>query len=78
MQADGSKDSVFPRIWAVDAVGIGANNREFLQPCSARSFLSWAQSHLEDGVTFQRSGWSKPWEVGLPSYVSYVPSSFAN
>ena len=26
-------DSLFPRIWAVDAVGMGANNKLFLTPC---------------------------------------------
>ena len=68
---NGSKDSLLPKIWAVEAVGIGARSNEFRQPCSARSFLNWAQSHLLLGVTFHRSGWSKPWEVGDPSYVSY-------
>merc|ERR1719197_1152462 len=70
LDVNGSKDSLLPRIWAVDAVGIGASNNELRQPCSARSLRSWAQSHREEGVTFHRSGWSSPWEVGDPSYVS--------
>merc|ERR1719263_458977 len=64
---NGSKDSLFPKIWAVEAVGIGARSNEFLHPCSARSLRNLAQSHLEEGVTFQRSGWSNPWDVGEPS-----------
>merc|ERR1719399_2612794 len=74
----GSKLSLLPRIWAVDAVGIGARRSELRQPCSARSRLSWAQSHLLLGVTFHRSGCNKPWDVGEPSYVSYVPCSLAS
>merc|ERR1711887_343919 len=47
----GSNDSLLPRIWAVDAVGIGASSSEFRHPCSAKSLRNLAQSHLEEGVT---------------------------
>ena len=30
-------DSLLPRIWAVEAVGIGASSRLFLTPCLSRN-----------------------------------------
>ena len=41
----GSNASVFPKIWAVDAVGIGATNKELRMPCCAR-FLKESQSYI--------------------------------
>lgn len=36
----GSKLSLFPRIYEVEAVGIGATSNEFLAPCSMTSFFN--------------------------------------
>ena len=46
-----SIDSLFPRICAVEAVGMGASRSEFLTPCCATRAFSADQSHREDGVT---------------------------
>lgn len=37
---------MYPSIWAVEAVGIGARNSEFLTPCIITSFLRESQSQL--------------------------------
>merc|ERR1719174_1834367 len=70
LDVKGSKDSLLPRIWAVEAVGMGARRREFRQPCSARSARSVDQSQRSDGWTPQRSGCSLPSDVGEPAYVA--------
>lgn len=74
----GSTLSLLPKIWAVEAVGIGATSREFRRPCSAILAFRPAQSCLSVGFTPQRSNWSRPSEAGDPAYVSYVPSSLAS
>lgn len=74
----GSTLSLLPKIWAVEAVGIGATSREFLRPCSAILAFRPAQSCLSVGFTPQRSNWRRPSDAGDPAYVSYVPSSFAS
>jgi hypothetical protein len=51
----GSKHSLNPRIWLVEAVGIGARRREFLRPVLEILSFNEAQSHSEVGVTPQRS-----------------------
>jgi len=52
----GSKLSLFPRIYEVEAVGMGASNNEFLAPYLMTSYLSLSQSYLvEHGLTSQRS-----------------------
>lgn len=43
----GSMDSLFPRIWAVEAVGIGARSRLFLTPCLQER---WRQQMSMGGV----------------------------
>ncbi len=45
----GSKLSLFPKIYDVEAVGIGATRSEFLVPCSITSFLKDSQSYLSVG-----------------------------
>lgn len=52
----GSKHSLLPRIWLVEAVGIGATRREFLTPFLEIMSLNIGQSHRSDGVTFHMSG----------------------
>ena len=51
----GSKHSLNPRIWLVEAVGIGARRREFLRPVLVILSFNEAQSHSEVGVTPHRS-----------------------
>jgi hypothetical protein len=41
-----SKVSLFPRIYEVDAVGIGATKREFLIPYLTIYFLRESQSYM--------------------------------
>ena len=42
----GSKLSLFPKIYEVEAVGIGATSKEFLAPNSITSFLNYSQLYL--------------------------------
>merc|ERR1719397_535954 len=42
----GSKHSLLPKIWEVDAVGIGATNKLFLTPYFLISFLKPFQSQF--------------------------------
>jgi hypothetical protein len=44
----GSKLSLFPRIYEVEAVGMGASNNEFLAPCLITSSLNFSQSYLPE------------------------------
>ena len=67
-EVNGSIDSLLPRIWAVDAVGIGARRSELRRPCAAILALSAAQSHRALGATPHRSYCSSPREAGEPSY----------
>lgn len=46
-----SIDSLLPRIWAVDAVGMGANSNELRTPYLAIFSFRAAQSHRSVGVT---------------------------
>ncbi len=55
LEVYGSKHSLFPNICDVDAVGIGATNREFLTPYFATSSFKTSHSHLGEGVTFHMS-----------------------
>ena len=73
----GSKHSLLPRIWAVDAVGMGAMSNELRMPCSLISSFKMSHSQRSDGFTPQRSNWSLPSLAGEPSNVSYAPSSLA-
>lgn len=66
----GSKDSLLPKIYDVDAVGIGATNKEFLIPYYITSFLSESQSNLPEGLWFHISNYSIPLEIGDPGNVS--------
>lgn len=51
----GSKHSLNPRIWLVEAVGIGERRREFLRPVLEILSFNEAQSHRDVGVIPQRS-----------------------
>merc|ERR1719313_411931 len=67
----GSKDSLFPRICAVLAVGIGATRREFRRPCSTILAFNPVQSQRPDfGATFQKSNCNLPLLAGEPLNVS--------
>ena len=48
LDVNGSNDSLLPKICAVDAVGIGATNNEFLTPYVTTSFLNFFQSQRPD------------------------------
>ena len=73
----GSKHSLFPKICAVEAVGIGANNSELRTPCSFTSSFKTSHSQRSVGATFHKSNWNSPFETGDPLIVSYGPSTFA-
>ena len=62
----GSKHSLLPRIWAVDAVGIGASSSELRTPWFLMRPLSATQSHRFDGVTPHMSNCSTPLLMGEP------------
>ena len=70
LEVYGSKHSLFPRIWAVEAVGIGAKRREFLTPCSITSFFKTSHSQRSEGLTPHISNWKIPSEIGDPFQVS--------
>ena len=77
---NGSNASLFPKICAVDAVGIGATNNEFLTPYFITSFLNAFQSHLPDkslSVLPHISYWKIPFSIGDPPIDSYGPNTFA-
>ena len=74
----GSNDSLLPRIWAVDAVGIGATSSELRTPCSATEARNAVQSQRSVVVTPHMSGCILPFDIGLPSYVSYGPCETNN
>ena len=60
-EVTGSKLSLFPNTYEVDAVGIGASNKEFLAPNCITSLLSFSQSYrFEAGLTSQRSNQNFP------------------
>ncbi|TNN41158.1 hypothetical protein EYF80_048673 [Liparis tanakae] len=58
------------RIWAVEAVGMGASSRLFLTPCAAIFSFSAAQSHRSLGVLPHMSYCRTPLLTGQPAYVS--------
>ena len=67
----GSKLSLLPRIYDVEAVGIGARSKELRAPYFMTSLRSPSQSYLvEQGLTFQRSNWNYPFDKGDPGKVS--------
>ena len=77
---NGSNASLFPKICAVDAVGIGATNNEFLTPLDFISFLKDFQSQRPDkSESFlpHISYWKTPFSIGDPTIDSYGPNSFA-
>ena len=49
LEVYGSKHSLLPRIWEVEAVGIGASSSELRTPCCAILLRRASQSHLEEG-----------------------------
>lgn len=59
LEVKASKVSLFPNIYAEDAVGIGANRREFLIPYVYMSFLRVSQSYIL-AYTPHKSNWSLP------------------
>ncbi len=56
----GSKDSEFPKIYDVDAVGIGEVNREFIIPYFIIDFFKDSQSKLFFGTKFHKSNYNFP------------------
>ena len=68
LEVNASKHSLFPRIWLVEAVGIGATIRELRMPCSTICSLRLSQSQRpECSVIPHRSGCSNPLLAGEPS-----------
>ena len=67
---NGSKHSLYPRIWLVDAVGIGAMSSELRRPFEAR-VLRAAQSKVPSssviGFTAHISGCRTPLLAGDPA-----------
>jgi len=63
----GSKHSLLPRIWAVDAVGIGASSSELRTPCSLIRARSAFQSQRADGSTQSWSTGRFAFHIGLAS-----------
>ena len=60
--------SLLPRIWLVDAVGIGASSSELRSPCCLISAFSASQSHRpESGFTDHMSNCRMPLDAGEPS-----------
>ena len=75
----GSKHSLFPKICEVEAVGIGATNKELRTPFFTTFSRKLSQSQRPElGVTFHISNWKMPLEIGEPSQVEYGPSLIAN
>ena len=70
LDVKGSKDSQFPKIYEVLAVGIGATNKEFLKPCNLIYSFKLSQSYSAEGLTSQRSNYNFPKEAGDPLKVS--------
>src|SRR5574343_1407439 len=80
LEVYGSKASLLPKICEVEAVGIGAINKEFLTPCCITSLRKLARSQRPDNsssLMFQRLCWNKPSEIGEPLKLEYGPSSLA-
>jgi len=77
-EVKGSVDSLLPIIWAVDAVGIGANNNELRTPYWDIFWRSVTQSHRLLGVTPHMSNCNTPWDIGEPSYELYGPDIWAS
>lgn len=68
-EVKGSVDSLFPRIWAVVAVGMGASRRELRSPNAAIRCFSAAQFQRlpAGGDTPHRSNCSLPLLAGEPT-----------
>lgn len=62
----GSKLSLLPNIYEVDAVGIGAINNEFLIPWILISFFKVSQSYPFVGTLFHKSNYNFPSLAGEP------------
>src|ERR1700743_3716393 len=78
LEVYGSKHSLKPKIWDVEAVGIGATRSELRRPCLAMSAVREAQSHRSVGVMFHMSYCRMPSEAGDPLYEEYGPSFWAS
>ena len=76
-EVNGSKHSLFPKIWAVEAVGMGAIKRELRMPYFRISSRNTSHSQRPEGFTFHMSNWKIPLDMGEPSYELYGPSSLA-
>lgn len=83
---NGSNDSLFPKIWLVLAVGIGATNKLFLVPyiftCSLNSVKSYyfgSGCYTLDLVVIlgHMSNDKIPFDRGLPSKLDYFPNCLA-
>ncbi|MNL10697.1 hypothetical protein D3C87_1315040 [compost metagenome] len=63
----GSKHSLLPKICEVDAVGIGATNKELYTPSLTTFLRNASQSQRPlSGVTFHKSNWNLPFDNGEP------------
>jgi hypothetical protein len=68
LEVYGSKHSLLPRIWEVEAVGMGATRRELRTPCAAMAARRPAQSHRSEGAGAPHmSCWRTPLETGEPA-----------
>ena len=65
----GSIDSLFPINYDVDAVGIGAINKEFLIPYFYIFYLSVYQSNVCIGYFYHKSNYNFPLLIGEFLYV---------
>lgn len=64
-----SNVSLFPNIYEVLAVGIGANNKEFLIPCFLISCFKASHSYIL-ALWFHKSNYNNPFEAGEPLKLS--------
>ena len=70
----GSKHSLFPKIWLVLAVGIGAHNKLFLIPYFIIFSFNPDQSYLSEcAVSFHKLNWNSPSLIGEPINELYAP-----
>ncbi len=78
---NGSNDSLLPKIYAVDAVGISAMSKELRSPLATILSLSPFQSYFPDKTlapSFHMSNYKMPLDAGDPSNEAYGPSRSAS
>lgn len=77
LDVNASNVSLFPKIYADDAVGIGDTNNEFLIPYFTMSFFKEFQSYNLASIP-HKSNYNLPSLAGDPLKVLYGPSFLAN